>query len=377
MRFPRVKRIRDDKEWHDCLDLEQLKELIECTKADRPQQRKTATQLLSTHGHVPTVRGVKRKAREDKEDTLASGDESGVSRASKRRKVTVVGHYADTDTGNIRVETSLFKGKEFVVLSGSVEHTKDKLECMIVQHGGTKVQNPSEKTAYIIAHDTTLKVNNLMDAARLGKSPYGDKDIIHVSWLIDSIREGGIVSFHPRYMLYTSKITDLKFKDEMDKYLDSFAERASRMSLQKSFEKVIEIEGKNIIPLTQPQIKVVNEKYGFVESVALKHTFMRPVTAMFVECPSDELNSLYLTLYGGKVLNGPQSDQDLKTITHLIYNDNANVKEEEVLRSVKKKDAQVEKIIKMKTAKRVKLKWLMACVKQKKLVDITEDLQVK
>jgi DNA ligase-4 len=384
-----VKRIRDDKEWYDCLDLEGLRELIDCTKAERPT-KKTATQLMKENGHVPSDRGVKRKEREDKDVEEKATSEDG--RASKKRKVTVVGHCLDTDTSNIRAETSLFKDKEFVVLSGDSQYSKDKLERLVVQHGGTKVQNPSEKTTYIIAHDTSkciiidfnisaLKVTNLIEAATLGRNPYGDKDIIHCSWLVDCINERSLVSLHPRYMIYTSKVTNEKFKQEMDKYLDCYSESSTRGSLQKSFEKVLEIEGKNIIPLTLSQIAVVNEKYDIVEAIATKHTFLRTVYALLVDCDSAELCAQYISLYGGKVLTGTKlSDSELKSITHVIYPDHVDdVQEEQVLRTVKrKKDPQLDRLLKLKPqVKKVKIKWVRLCAKQKKMVELTDDVLVQ
>ncbi|KAL0480389.1 DNA ligase [Acrasis kona] len=289
LRFPRVKRIRDDKNFDHCNTFSELSELV-----NNPTRR-TASSLTSIKGD----RGSKRKQRSE-----------AAAEPRKRLKTSVISSCHDTDTSNIKKEGKAFVGKEFVVLSGDAENTKEQLERLIVKHGGTKVQNPSERTWLIVAHEVTLKVINLVEAVKSGKSRYGDKDVVHCSWIVDSAKQDKALPLHPRYMVHTSKITNDRFLLEMDKYQDSYQEESTLISIKKSFENVLKIEKDLIKPLTIDQINVVNQKYKLGPNSCL---FLRGCVFYFDDQLEDEMLCLKIKLYGGTISNANNNQ-----VTHVV-----------------------------------------------------------
>jgi len=93
LRFPRVRRIRDDKEWYECTDLKVLKDLMKSNK--------------------------KRKLADMKSDEIKSDKSSKLQERAqkdekkKRKEMTTISHCLDTDVTGVVEESQLFKGKLF------------------------------------------------------------------------------------------------------------------------------------------------------------------------------------------------------------------------------------------------------------------------
>lgn len=121
-----------------------------------------------------------------------------------------------------------------VIFSTGSDISKEQLEKWIVANGGSKVQNPTHKTNYFLAlDDKNIRVSNWIQSCKSNGNPYGDKDVIHYSWLAACVQEKHLVPLHPRFMIYTSKATLELFKEKIDKYQDSFFETATIDSLKR------------------------------------------------------------------------------------------------------------------------------------------------
>jgi hypothetical protein len=138
LRFPRVKRIREDKAWYECLDMKQLQAMVTLS-----QQRKSNINTLSL---------ISSKSAKHCQRTMATAT-ARTNREGRNRKdiVTLENFLLGIEASSVEVKSNLFKGKEFVIFNCQDPFTKPELERMILSHSGTCVQNPTERTCYILA----------------------------------------------------------------------------------------------------------------------------------------------------------------------------------------------------------------------------------
>ena len=110
LRFPRIERIRDDKEWHQCMTLSEL---------DRFRHRasgKLASRHLQLDGDDDGEPGKKKKRK------------AAAAAAKPRRVVGLIDHFKPQDLSAVTRETDMFEEVEFCVLNGSEEDPKAELE---------------------------------------------------------------------------------------------------------------------------------------------------------------------------------------------------------------------------------------------------------
>ncbi|KAH3765317.1 DNA ligase IV [Pelomyxa schiedti] len=210
LRFPRVVRFRADKDWNECLTLEELQRFAaEGRYAKRP--------FSAVFQKAPS--GV---TKEKKRRVQRTEHKKGV--------LSVIDAYRATDTSQIQVTSNIFNGVELCILNASPEHPKEELERSIVQCGGTKVQYPTSNTLCCIASQKTVKVKNLMEK--------GISDIADAAWLLACVSQNKLIPFEPKYMLFTTEATKQRFQKEVDRFGDSYTKEATAASLSEVFLQI-------------------------------------------------------------------------------------------------------------------------------------------
>lgn len=189
LRFPKVHKIRYDKNWDQ------------------------ATTLSEFNGIMDTfARGLTEKTAKIEE--AHKKDASKVPRKRKREiqvKGEVLQAFRDTDTQGIIVNSDLFQGLEFFIAKAQ---DKPELEKLIVEYGGNKVQNFLSSTNYVIASDkNSIRIQNLIEKR--------DIDIIFPKWVLDCVKYGQILDFRPQYICHASSGLQTKFDNEFTKYGNS------------------------------------------------------------------------------------------------------------------------------------------------------------
>ncbi|KAJ3410685.1 DNA ligase (ATP) [Chytridiales sp. JEL 0842] len=142
LRFPRFVRLRPDKGPGDVMTLTELKEYVETNKGKMQSRRLD----LPGPKKGPSIRRSHVAAKLDSEYKLA-------------------------DISGIVSDTSIFEGREFCVVPGAVKEglTKHDLERIIIQNGGSTVQNPRfDKTDFVVA-DKTHSYSEPVDPEQLKK----------------------------------------------------------------------------------------------------------------------------------------------------------------------------------------------------------------
>lgn len=103
LRFPRIERIRDDKEWHQCMTLAELDQF----------RSKASGKLASRHLRIDNDEPQKKKRK----------------MAAKPKKVVgLIDHFKSQDLSGIKKETDMFEDVEFCILNGTEDHPKAELE---------------------------------------------------------------------------------------------------------------------------------------------------------------------------------------------------------------------------------------------------------
>ncbi|KAL6068764.1 DNA ligase, variant 2 [Balamuthia mandrillaris] len=234
LRFPRVVMIRSDKSWLDCMDLSGI-----------------ITLAKEFEGRYAKRRFAGKLQQEEEGDGVVKKRSRGAA-----RKVHTVGkQFQDTDVSHVAVKQLLFRSKEFCVMSGDHDLSKQQLETLIHEYGGTKVQHPTASTFCVIAARETLKVKNLIQR--------GVCDVVHYKWLLDCVHANKEVPLEPKYMLFTTKETKSKFLLEIDRFGDSYTKDATEATLQEAFrqfDKELEERKKEWASLEEEQQQREEEK---------------------------------------------------------------------------------------------------------------------
>ena len=190
LRFPKVSKIRYDKNWDQCMTVQEIQGLTQSLiQGDRPPA------VLDEAEVAP----VERKKRQS---------------AKKTGDVAVM--FKDTDTSDVQQQSRLFEGREFYFISlKGFPKSKEEMERLVVQHGGSKVQNFLRSTTDLVASDDSiLKVRNLIQAH--------SADIIRPEWVLACVEQMEVIPLRPRFMLYASQRTQGDFDRNYSKFGDGF-----------------------------------------------------------------------------------------------------------------------------------------------------------
>ena len=137
LRFPRVVKIRYDKDWNECMTYDEMQKMLyDSEKALRNMKKK----------------GRKNSGHSDHDDDKNKDDDAPKKRIKTAKEINVLSQYRDTDVTSISVVSDLFKNCEFYIVNNDNNYvTKTFLEEQIVKYGGTKVQNFLFTNTHIVA----------------------------------------------------------------------------------------------------------------------------------------------------------------------------------------------------------------------------------
>nr|XP_020039593.1 DNA ligase 4 isoform X2 [Castor canadensis] len=206
LRFPRIKKVRDDKEWHECMTLDDLEQL----------RGKASGKLVSKHLDV----GGDDEPQEKKRKT-----------APKMKKVIgIIEHLKAPNLSNISKVSNIFEDVEFCVMSGTGSHTKPELENRIAEFGGYIVQNPGPDTYCVIAGSENIRVKNIISSDK--------HDVVKPEWLLECFKTQSCVPWQPRFMIHMCPSTKQHFACEYDCYGDSYFVDTDLSQLKEVFSGI-------------------------------------------------------------------------------------------------------------------------------------------
>ncbi|XP_071941905.1 DNA ligase 4-like [Antedon mediterranea] len=232
LRFPRVEKLRDDKAWNQCMTTEELSNL-----------RKLADGKLASR-HVVV----------DDDDQQPQVKKRKITRVEQ--KASVAARFRAADTSSLKQISEMFEDIEFCIFNGPSDCPKTELEKKVVEHGGTITQNPSVDTYCVVAEKVNVKVQNVISS--------GEHDVVHASWLIDSLKNKSMLPWLPKHMIHKSPETAAEFHLQYDRHGDSYTEDVSIEKLKEIFENIE--KQNNSSKLSALEIAEIEHKYFTDES---------------------------------------------------------------------------------------------------------------
>ncbi|KYO41296.1 DNA ligase 4 [Alligator mississippiensis] len=301
LRFPRIEKIREDKEWHECMTLSMLEQL----------RGRASGKLASKHLDVAND-----EPQEKKRKTLPK----------IKKIIGIAEQFKAPDLSNVSKVSNVFEDVEFCVLTGTENHSKSDLESKIAECGGNVVQNPGPDTYCIIAGIENVRVKNVISSNK--------HDVVRAEWLLQCFQTKMFVPWQPAFMIHMTPDTKLHFAREFDCYGDSYSADIDVAQLKEVFSRV-----NNSIDAKMPLevIGELEERYSWDShplSMFRRNTIYLDLYAV-VNDPKTKIcgtrltvRALDLRFYGAKVVS-----QLKEGVSHVVMGeDRARVKEIKMLR---------------------------------------------
>eukprot|EP00252_Welwitschia_mirabilis_P019931 TRINITY_DN4748_c0_g2_i1.p1 TRINITY_DN4748_c0_g2~~TRINITY_DN4748_c0_g2_i1.p1 ORF type:complete len:1164 (+),score=257.65 TRINITY_DN4748_c0_g2_i1:141-3632(+) len=201
LRFPRVCRVRYDKPWHDCLDVQAFIELVQSkTNSIGPRSCNLNQQ----------------KPKRTKQ----------VSRGERKALTVVPSHMLMTDISGVKRETLIFKDMTFYIANLPLEYSLDQFHKIIVENGGSFSMNWNDTVTHTIAAEK--RGYKYQAAAKHG-------DVIHYSWIIDCCKQKSLLPLLPKYYLSLSDSLKQKRKEDTDEFGDPYFLDIDALDLKQLF----------------------------------------------------------------------------------------------------------------------------------------------
>ncbi|KAG8376397.1 hypothetical protein BUALT_Bualt09G0059200 [Buddleja alternifolia] len=214
LRFPRIDRVRYDKPWHECLDVQSFVELVHSSNGTT--QRATDSAVVQ----------------EDKPKRTK------LSRGVKKNVSVVPSHFIKTDVSQVKGETSIFSNVIFHFVNVPSTHSLDSLHKMVVENGGTFSMNLNNSVTHCIASES--KGIKFQAAKR-------QRDVIHCSWFFDCCSQKKLLPLQPKYFLFLSDASKKKLQEEIDKFSDSYYLDLSEADLKQILSNIHKAEDSKAI----------------------------------------------------------------------------------------------------------------------------------
>lgn len=307
LRFPRIERIRDDKEWYDCMTLDELNQF----------RAKASGKLASRHLSIDQDEPDKKKRK------LAP---------RTKKAIGIIDHFKSQDLSSVTKETDMFEDVEFCVISGTDTHSKAELEKVVARCGGIVVQNPGADTYCVIAGIENVRVKNLIRS--------NQQDVVRASWLLECLDRKQVLPWQPRHMIHMSPSTREHFAKEYDRYGDSYYVDTDEQQLREVFSRIRPDE------LEETSVALIEQECGLDD---MPTSMFRPCCAYFdrytnigepeslVEGSCLDFRALEFRFYGGKVV-----DRLEEGISHVVVAEDVRLL---VLRTLRRAFKQKFKIV--------------------------------
>ncbi|GAB7343872.1 hypothetical protein MBLNU457_1835t2 [Dothideomycetes sp. NU457] len=212
LRFPRFRKLRNDKDWTQALSIQEFLSLKDKIEAEKEEKK----------FKIDDERKQKRAKRVKKREVVIAGTQGNVA----------------TFTGP---QTKLFEGHTFYILTDCTKPktSKAQLEQLIKSHGGQIVQTQRGRATVCIAEKNVVKV------ASIKKS--NDRNIIKPSWILDCVHQAEKDSGRPAFILpfepgHVYHAISEGFDSAVDEWGDSYARDVTAEQLAELLESMPKTE---------------------------------------------------------------------------------------------------------------------------------------
>ena len=212
LRFPRFKKIRNDRDWDNA---------------------------LSTSDFTSLKNNAEREGKE--KQFKVDDNRRKRQRITKKKPLTVLGNEVSYDDKDTAETSRIFEGFTFYIMTGAqkpIKKSRTELEHLAKKNGAKLVQNASQPLTVCIGDQRTVHV-----AAAIKRAT---KNIIRPSWLLDTIAQNEIDGVNspplplpyesPRHMFFATEDFELQNEKAVDDFGDSFARDVSVDELRSIFD---------------------------------------------------------------------------------------------------------------------------------------------
>uniref|UniRef100_A0A0D9W947 DNA ligase n=1 Tax=Leersia perrieri TaxID=77586 RepID=A0A0D9W947_9ORYZ len=191
LRFPRIQRLRYDKPWHECLDVQAFVDIVNSSNG-------------TTHRAADDDNGLKN----------VNLKPSKTNKKVEKKNVSIIpSHLMKTDISGLKGETLIFANSMFYFVNIPPSYNLDYFHKLVVENGGSFSMNLNDSVTHCIAAEK--KGIKYQAATRQGR-------IIHYSWILDCCKEKQLLHLQPKYILFLADFARHKFPEEIDSYADYF-----------------------------------------------------------------------------------------------------------------------------------------------------------
>ncbi|KAF3857381.1 hypothetical protein F7725_009240 [Dissostichus mawsoni] len=268
LRFPRIEKIRDDKEWHQCMTLAELDQF----------RGKASGKLASRHLFIDGNEPQKKKRK---------------PLVKPKKVVGIIEHFKPQDLSRVTKETDMFEDVEFCILNGTEQHPKAELEKGVARCGGIVDGTPTA-----VAGVENMRVKNLVLSDQ--------HDVVWAAWLLECLDQKEVVPWQPRHMIHMSPSTREHFAKEYDSYGDSYFVDTDEQQLREVFARISNKDTSAAVNISQ-----VEQRYSWEDiPTSMFRPFEvymdrftdigEPGTAIQASCL--DIRALEFRYHGGKVL---------------------------------------------------------------------------
>uniref|UniRef100_A0A1J3K4K0 DNA ligase n=1 Tax=Noccaea caerulescens TaxID=107243 RepID=A0A1J3K4K0_NOCCA len=189
LRFPRIDKVRYDKPWHECLDVQAFVELVNSSNGTTQKQKESE----STQD-IPIVN-------------------KSSKRGEKKNVSLVPSQFIQTDVSDIKGKTSIFSNMIFYFVNVPQSYSVDTFRKMVVENRGKFSMNLNNSVTHCIAAESSgIKYQ----AAKR------QRDVIHFSWVLDCCSRNNLLPLQPKYFLHLTDASRTKLQDDIDEFSDSY-----------------------------------------------------------------------------------------------------------------------------------------------------------
>lgn len=285
LRFPRIDRVRYDKPWRECLDVESFMELVHSSNG-------------TTQRAGPEDGG---GASEKPKRTKAIKGEG-----RKKRALAVPSHFAHTDVSNIKGESQIFSNMVFHFVNVPSSHSLDSLHKLVVENGGTFSMNLNDKVTHCVGAES--KGIKYEAAKRRGC------DVIHYSWVLDCYSQQQLLPLRPKHFIFLSDSSKKKLQEEIDEFSDSYFWDLNVAELKQIFYNVNKSEDVQAVDYYKKKYSPREKWCRFHGCLVYFHLFVKPLSSDWEVLLKLALRRMKVevSVGGGKVVDNPSQ------ATHVI-----------------------------------------------------------
>jgi DNA ligase-4 len=212
LRFPRFKKLRDDKDWKSALSVVEFRQLK--SQIDEEQQEKQFK--IDDERRKRSIR-------------------------KRKREVVIQGQDEVLSTPYAGPATKVFEGLNFFIMTDAlkpIKKSKAELEQLVKANGGNVVASDKDSSTIVIADRNLVKVASIQKR--------NERNLIRPAWLLDCVKQSEIdvgrptflLPLEPEHLFYTMSSDTGKFDDNVDEHGDSYARDVTPEELLALFKRM-------------------------------------------------------------------------------------------------------------------------------------------